>query len=70
MVTGAGRQHRPPLKPIPIQRPFQKIGVDIMDLPYTERGNKHIVVFQDMFTKWPMVFAVPDQRAERIARLL
>ena len=41
-----------------------------MDLPCTERGNKHVVVFQDMFTKWPLVFAVPDQRAERIARLL
>ena len=70
MVTGAGRQHRPPLKPIPIQRPFQKIGVNIMDLPCTERGNKHVFVFQDMFTKWPMVFAVPDQRSELIARLL
>ena len=29
-----------------------------------------MVVFQDMFTKWPMVFPVPDQRTERIARLL
>ena len=69
-VSGGGRQHRQPLKPIPIKRPFQKIGVDIMDLPCTERGNKHVVVFQDMFTKWPLVFAVPDQRAKRIARLL
>ena len=69
-VSGGGRQHRPALKPILIKRPFQKIGVDIMDLPCTERGNKHVVVFQDMFTKWPHVFAVPDQRAERIARLL
>ena len=69
-VSGGGRQHRPPLKPIPIKCPFQNIGVDIMDLPCTERGNKHVVVFQDMFTKWPLVFAVPDQRAEQIARLL
>ena len=69
-VSGACRQHRPPLRPIPILRPFQKIGVDVMDLPCTERGNKHVVVFQDMFTKWPLVFPVPDQRTERIARLL
>ena len=27
VVTGAGRQHRPPLHPISIQRPFQIIGV-------------------------------------------
>ena len=44
--------------------------LDIMDLPCTERGNKHVVVFQDMFTKWLLVFPVPDQKAERIAKLL
>ena len=70
IVTGAGRQLKPSLKPIPVQRPFQIMGLDIMDLPATEQGNKHVVVFQDMFTKWPLVFPVPDQKAERIARLL
>ena len=35
---------------------FQKIGVDV---PCTERGNKYVVVFQEMLTKWPMVYAVP-----------
>ena len=70
IATGAGRQHKPPLKPIPVQRPFQIIGLDIMDLPCTEQGNRHVVVFQDMFTKWPMVFPVPDQKTGRIVRLL
>ena len=32
-----------------------------MDLPVTEQGNKHVIVFQDYFSKWPTVFAVPDQ---------
>ena len=41
-----------------------------MDLPCTESGNKHVVVFQVMFTKWPMVYAVPDQKIERITKLL
>lgn len=41
-----------------------------MDWPSTECGNKHIVVFQDMLTKWPLVFPVPDQHADRIVRLL
>ena len=40
-----------------------------MGLPCTESGNKHIVVFQDMFTKWPMVYAVPGQKTERITKL-
>lgn len=70
VVTGGSRQHRPPLRPIPVQRPFKKIRVDIMDLPCTEHGNRHVVVFQDMLTKWPMIFPVPDQKAERLVKLL
>ena len=70
IVMGAGWHHRPPLKPIPVQRPFQIVGLDIIDLPCTEKGNKHLVVFQDMFTKSPLVFPVPDQKAERIVKLL
>ena len=70
VVTGRGRQNKPPLQPIPVEQPFQKIGVDIMDLPCTERGNKHVVVFQDMLTKWPMVYPVPNQKTELLARLL
>ena len=70
IVTGGGRHHQPPLHPIPIQRPFQIMGVDIMELPRTEKGNKYVVVFQDFFSKWPMVFPAPDQKAIRLARLL
>ena len=39
-----------------------------MHLPYSQRGNKHVVVFQDMLTKWPMVF--PDQKSEGLVGLL
>ena len=60
IATGVGRRHNPPLYPIPVQRPFQILGVDIMYLPKTEQGNKHVIVFQDFFTKWPFVFAIPD----------
>jgi len=50
-VSGSGKLVRLPLYPIPVQRPFQILGVDVMDLPVTEKGNKHVVVFQDYFTK-------------------
>ena len=60
----------PPLHPIPVQKPFQIIGVDIMDLPVTESGNRHVVVFQDFLTKWPLAFPVPDQKAIRLVRVL
>ena len=33
-------------------------------------GNQYAVVFVDYLTKWPEVFATPDQSAATIARLL
>ena len=69
-VSGGPRVGRPPLQPIPVQRPFQLVGVDIMDLPITEQGNKHVLVFQDFLSKWPMVFPIPDQKTIRIVDIL
>ena len=70
IVMGSGRVNKPPLHPIPMSRPFQILGIDVMDLPLTDQGNRHVVVIQDLFTKWPMAFAVPDQKAARLARLI
>ena len=69
-VTRVGRRHRPPLHPIPVQRPFQILGVDIMELPVTEQGNRYVIVFQDFLTKWPLLFPAPDQKAIRNGRLV
>ena len=33
----------PPLLPIPVSRPFQILEIDVMDLPVTQNGNKHVV---------------------------
>lgn len=41
-----------------------------MDLPKTERGNKHVLVVQDFLTKWPWVFPLPDQKTTRIVEIL
>ena len=41
-----------------------------MDLPKTERGNKHVLVFQDFLTKWPMVHPVPGQKTKCIVQIL
>ena len=70
VVTGGGRKQVPPLQPIPVQRPFQIFGVDIMELPITKSGNRYVIVFQDFLTKWPLVFPAPDQKAIQIARLV
>ena len=41
-----------------------------MHLPLKESGNRHVVVLQDSLLKWLLFFLVPDQKAERLARLL
>ena len=46
------------------------VGVDVLQLPLTESGNKYVVVFADYLTKWVEAFAVPDQSATAIAKLL
>ena len=70
VVIGGGRATHPPLLPIPVERPFQIVGVDVIDLPPTENGNRHILVFQDFLTKRPVVIPMPDQWKVRIARAL
>ena len=59
-VSGGERIARPPLQTQMVQRPFQVVGVDIMDLPLTDTGNRHVLVFQDFLTKWPLVYPMPD----------
>ena len=68
--TGTGRKIIPSLKPIPVSRIFQIVGVDIMELPKTHSGNRYVVVFQDFLSKWPMVFPVADQKAITLVKLL
>ena len=66
-----GSPVRPPLTPIPVGGPFDRVGVDVLQLPKTKRGNRYTVVFMDYLSKWPEVFATPDQTAPTIiAKLL
>ena len=65
-----GRAERPPMTPIPVSGPFDRVGVDVVQFPTSYNGNKYAVVFVDYLTKWPEVFAVPDQTADTIAHLL
>ena len=60
---------KPPLTPIPVGRLFHWVAVDILQLPLTTQGNCYVVVFMDYLTKWPVAFAIPDQKAETIAKM-
>ncbi len=63
---GGRRTFRPPLAPIPVG---DRVAVDILQLPLTANGNCYVAVFMDYLTKWPEAFAIPDQKAETIAKL-
>ena len=60
-------QHLFSLHPIPVSRPFQIVGVDIIELPMTDKGNRCVLVFQ---TKWPLAFPMPDQKSQPVAEFL
>ena len=38
--------------------------------PSCDQSRKHVQVFQDYLTKWPMVYAIPDQKSHRIVKIL
>ena len=60
-----GHRVVPPLTPIPVGGPFDRMGVDVVQLP-----KQYAVVFVDYMTKWPEVFATSNQSAFTIAKLL
>ena len=65
-----GKPLHPCLTPLPVGGPFDRVGVDVVQLPISSKGNKCAVVFVDYLTKWPEVFPVKDQNSLTIARLL
>ena len=65
-----GQSVKPDLTPIPVNGPFDRIGVDVIQYPRSERGNRYAVVFVDYLTKWPEVFPTIDQTTLTIAKLL
>ena len=64
-----GQTVRPPLTPIPVAGPFDRVGVDVLKFPRSASGNQYAIVFVDYLTKWPEVFATGDQTALTIANL-
>ena len=56
---------------MPVGAPLDRLGTDFLGpLPLTPRGNRHILVVTDYFTKWVEIFAVPDQTAVTTAEVI
>ena len=60
-----------PLRQIEVSEPFVFWAMDYMGpIKETDRGNKHILVLMDHFTKWCQAFPTKDQKASTVARIL
>ena len=59
-----------PLQPVLASRPWELVAVDILKVPISPQGNQYILVAQDYFSKWPFAQGMPDQKADRIIRIL
>ena len=60
---------RVPFLHLPVRGPFDIVGMDILSLPETPRGNRYVIVFTDYFTKWVEAAALTRQTAREIARV-
>jgi predicted aspartyl protease len=70
-VKGPQTRSRGALKLYNIGAPWERIALDIAGpFPITDKGNRYILVVMDYFSKWPEVFALPNQEATTIARKL
>ena len=61
--------NKAPMQPIEVNEPFVFWAMDYMGpLSETARGNKHLLVVMDHFTKWCEVFPTKDQKPEQLPR--
>ncbi|KAJ8703953.1 hypothetical protein PYW07_013247 [Mythimna separata] len=68
-VKGPQTRSRGKLQLYNVGAPWERIAIDVAGpFPVTDDGNKYIVVIQDYFTKWPEVFAIPNQEATTVAK--
>lgn len=70
-VKGPQTRSRGNLRLYNVGAPWERIAVDVAGpFPVTDSGNKYFMVVMDYFTKWPEVFAIPNQEATTVASKL
>ncbi|XP_063420793.1 uncharacterized protein LOC134706010 [Mytilus trossulus] len=64
------RTARVPLQPHYSGAPFEKIAIDILEMPMSDQGNRFIVVIGDYFSKWAEAFPLRNHTSPVIAEIL
>lgn len=63
------RHTRHPLTHYQAEAPMERVHLDFVGpLPKTDRGNEHILIMVDQFTKWVECVPLPSQTAEETAQ--
>lgn len=74
--TPCQRRYRPaPKRRAPMvtevtSRPFQRIAMDITEMPVSRRGNRYVLVIMDYFSKFVRIFPMPNQKTETVMEAL
>lgn len=55
------------LRPEVASRPYERIAIDITEMPLSAQGNKYALVVMDYFSKYVHVFPMPSQTTESVA---
>ena len=63
---------RTPIRTYPLPRkPWEEVAMDIMGpLPMTSSGNRYIITFIDLLTRYLVIVPIPDRSAMTVARAL
>ena len=49
---------------------WNKLGIDLIELPITPRGNRYVITLTDYFSKWAEAEAIPTKEACHVAQFL
>lgn len=70
-VKGPHTRSRAAMRIYNVGVPWERVALDVAGpFPVTKAGNRYILVVMDYFTKWPEVFAIPNQEAITVATKL
>ena len=61
---------RAPLQTETVNHPFERVAMDITEMPQSSRGNRYALVIMDYFSKYVKVYPMADQKAETVAECL